>query len=843
MKNSICKLGILSIEDGFIESFDGVFSALFKYQCPNIYDKTEQDHLILVKKIQALLNATPEGIVLQFKKSIRFDKNKILERYKKEDSNPSELLQHLKKETISKYERKQFANEELFLYISYQDKNQSKIIKIEQKIPKNHYFATIFKASDKKKKDAIEAIEDYIDSVLQKMESVGVHFDRIEKDKDIYTHCFESLNPEKSKQFTPQYEPPKKDYLPFSFLKRNPFLKEKTLREKLMLCGFDNQENTLFLDNLYIGSLNLEQLPNITTHDVIKHLFMTHFTSDKLHFDTDICLTIRVPEKQKVLDKLKKKIKRIEQAKNMIAEASVDDHWEDEDAIIASEDITQTKQKLARQTEKPFEISLCAIVKAKSKDDKRKAIKKIEASINSICNMMVIEDDYNHLNNFFSVLPGQYKLNKRTHMVLTNALSYLTPFSDHYRGTDHVQMVFQGKGHHLVSHSLVKNNLPSPHTLLFAGTGGGKSFLTGTYIKNIFLTAKDALITIFEVGKVYRKLVNLFGGQFIAVSMNEKYAINVFPTKKLMNDPKLGADQLTFVKTMICMMITDKKKMPSISSDEKFLIETAIKQLYEGLKEDEKPLLSDFSNILKKNLKEKVYKGDHIDFAELTLNLLAMFCEGQYSVLFNRHSTLHIDKQIVCFDLTDLEAHPEIRHIYFFIINNFIRQRMVGSKKDQYVFFDEVWKLLDDPECYKMIRDLIKTARKYNNYMTLITQDISDVLPKGVADKENTTIPNNCSTKIFLKMDESEYVRLSELGLNKTEIEKCLLLDFKKGKYTECLVKAGEDSFIFKNEPSPFEFEVLETAPTHVAKYNFLDEQDTSNLDLISHIKTEISKG
>ena len=205
---------------------------------------------------------------------------------------------------------------------------------------------------------------------------------------------------------------------------------------------------------------------------------------------------------------------------------------EDYDAQAFADEIEESLQKLSHQDEQLFEISLSIVIQDKNEARLMQRGEFLCKLISSIHNAVGIVDHYNHLDNFFSFVPGQSQMNQKSHLVFTSPLTQFIPVDGMFLGGKNQELLLKNTKNELIPISFRQNDLPSSHVLVVAPTGKGKSFTVNYLLKSILSKNESDYVTIIDKGGSYIKLCAAFEGSYLSIDLDEKYALNIFPQKR-----------------------------------------------------------------------------------------------------------------------------------------------------------------------------------------------------------------------------------------------------------------------------------------------------------------------
>src|SRR5205814_2238195 len=156
------------------------------------------------------------------------------------------------------------------------------------------------------------------------------------------------------------------------------------------------------------------------------------------------------------------------------------------------------------------------------------------------------------------------------------------------------------------------------------------------------------------------------------------YALNPFPRKSVLipNGSQADATFLQFLRDLLQRMIHPG----SWPASDKMILERAIRQVYDALKDDEAPILQDVQNVLR-----NFSFGDEADQqkAYRFSKELSLYTEGEYGKLLNLASIFDFDSRFMVFDLRKISPFRELHEILLFIIPFALKRKFqdVGIEK------------------------------------------------------------------------------------------------------------------------------------------------------------------
>ncbi len=361
----------------------------------------------------------------------------------------------------------------------------------------------------------------------------------------------------------------------------------------------------------------------------------------------------------------------------------------------------------------------------------------------------VMEERYNLLNAWLSVLPGNHQYNlRRLYLLDSNCadLSFLftldlgEPHNQHL-DQEYLAVLETNQG---TPYFLNLHHQDNAHTVILGATGAGKSFLLNFLLTN--LQKYRPYTVIFDMGGGYESLTRLFAGRHVRVGVETpSVTINPFclpPTR----------ENLQFLYSFVRVLIESGHHELS-SVDERDLYEQ-IENLYAveaGLRR-----LGTLSNIVNRRLAEPLHKwvGD-----------------GQYAGLFDNGEDNLSVASFQCFDFEGMERYPEILEPLLFYILHRANASILASDRTtafKVVVMDEAWRFFRNHTIQSYVVEALKTWRKKNAALILATQSGDDLYRSDLLP----VIVESCATKMFLANPGMDRAAYSErFHLNQTEAD------------------------------------------------------------------------
>jgi hypothetical protein len=755
-------LNLWSICDGVLVGVNMDFSTAYELEPEDVFlmDPARTD--LFGVQTRAFLNSLPPDTTLQFVVQIRSGDPEMLAEYRRNVlGDATDALSRLITDKKCEFILGKFTQRRRYYLVATSHPQ-------DRKTPMT-WLLPFFRRSLKEAAEAFHKLRlrehGIIDQIVtERLHSIGIRFKKLSP-QQMLDIAFFQLNPKRPRGL---------DQKALSPL--------RTLREQVAFTPLKEEFDHVQVNDTFFRGMSLFKLPEQA------HLGYTQKLLNSLWPDCDLVLTIHSLDTEKAISslKLKNNISRTlafsTWTKNYEAEQK---HTELDDLIT---EIRGSAQRL-------FKFSLCVLARADSLEDLRDKTNPILNAFHDFASAEGIPDDMNHFRLFLQPIPGHGELNDRQFFVQTNALAGFLPMTGTWRGSKDKKMLLETPLGELVGLDPFDGDLPAKHGLILGTTGSGKSFTTNYLLNNFMVESGDNHVVIIDIGGSYRKIAEIFGGEYLEVTLSEKYGFNPFPVRSdILHDGQFDDDAVAYLLLLISRMCVSPGQ--AVSTYEKGFLERAIKSAY-GKKEE--VILADIREELRAMADERPQAKGYADALEL-------WTTGMYGRLFNRKGSLDVRKRMVVFDLQNLENHPDLQGVYFFVIRSIIWGKLLNRNLRKIIVIDEGWKFFNDDVGAELIENLYRTARKFNGAVFSISQSPKDFLDTKAAN----AIITNSYIKYVLKLTKGHEL-LAQFELNANEIEAIKQLQSKPGVFSDIFVKYGTHSIVARIEPCRLDYWICTT--------------------------------
>ena len=359
-------------------------------------------------------------------------------------------------------------------------------------------------------------------------------------------------------------------------------------------------------------------------------------------------------------------------------------------------------------------------------------------------------------------------------------------------------------------------DLANANIAIFGVTGAGKSVTVKTIVGRTALINRRA--SILDIEGEYVSLTEKLGGRIIKVRQGVPVGINLFDIDINEDDEFIDIDSKIIEIRAIISGIINKYENRTLKPSEIADIETAVKEVYrkKGITKDldsiyekeggkiegkitfgnikkKMPTLSDFHKVMK----------DEIGNKELAATL-SNFIAGNTLGIFDCQSTLKVNDQIICFDISEIK--DDIMKFYAcLVITTWITNKYMATQErnERYVVVDEAWNLFKNKETSDFLENLARRARKRRVAMILATQYLSELRK----DRQAEAIVNSCDTLIILKQpigSIDEIMKFFKLPSGARQI-------LTKARPGECILVRGGEVRAIKIDMTKYESDFITT--------------------------------
>jgi len=176
----------------------------------------------------------------------------------------------------------------------------------------------------------------------------------------------------------------------------------------------------------------------------------------------------------------------------------------------------------------------------------------------------------------------------------------------------------------------------------------------------------------------------------------------------------------------------------------------------------------------------------------------------------------------------------QVKPVIMFLILDFIYMRMKKTKQRKLLIIDESWSLLGKTEEASYIFEIVKTCRKFNLGLLMITQDVADLLNS----RAGHAVLANSSYSLLLRQKPSVIDQVVKT-FHLSKMEKDYLLTANQGKGILIMDNEHQELSVIA---SPKEHKIITTNPDEIIQQE-TKIKEKLNVDIDLNIEQEVFLG
>ena len=359
------------------------------------------------------------------------------------------------------------------------------------------------------------------------------------------------------------------------------------------------------------------------------------------------------------------------------------------------------------------------------------------------------------------------------------------------------------------------NNFRTSHNMaIISSTGGGKSYTMKKMIVNEF--ANGTKIFIFDAENEYKKIVEKNNGAYIDLYSKSGGIINPLQIRFIPSDDdnhEIKETDCPLAKHLGFLEAFFKSAFESISEKEIIMLLAVVENLYNkkgiykntsintlrNMKPEDYPIFSELYNFLPEYKKSVKSKEEEKIIEQLDI-LLSRFLTGTDSFLFDGHTNINLDNDLIAFNLQELLysgnqrlINTQTLNLLTYLNNSIVANKINNDKLKQedkkhiMIIADEFHLFIDEenPEVLRNFGQLARRIRKYTGSLVVATQSIKDFVGNNSILRHATAIFNNCQYTMIGMLKEDDLLAYLELFKQNplTDTQKKFLMSAKQGEF------------------------------------------------------------
>ncbi len=460
------------------------------------------------------------------------------------------------------------------------------------------------------------------------------------------------------------------------------------------------------------------------------------------------------------------------------------------------QDVEELREKLTRWQEKYFHFWLYITLYAESEEKLNKIGKDVE-TILAGRNVLQKQSYLRSEQGFISTGPFARDELWVYRNISTGWLSTTFPFSSSTLSHDDGILYWVNTHNNsLILYDRFKSE--NANMCVFAKSWGWKSFAVKLEILRSLMMGTDVIV--IDPENEYRTLVDTVWGSYLDVSLNSRERINPFDLPLWVKDKDIRPGDL-LRDAIVNLLGLMNLMLGNLNGNESSIMEKAIIVTYNlkwiTLEDDditgkEIPTMKDLYSVL-----------ETMDGARDLTQRLEKYTTWIFSWVFSELTNISLKEWLQVFSVRDLD--DILRPTAMYIILSYIWNRVRSSNKKRLLVIDEAWNIMQHEDSAKFLFGLVKRARKYNLWVTTITQDVEDFLGSSYGKP----IVTNSSIQLLLKQSPASIDALQHI-FKITDQEKYILLNSAVWQW---LFFAGSEHVWIQVIASFYEEQIVSTNP------------------------------
>ncbi|MBQ7790412.1 MAG: DUF87 domain-containing protein [Bacilli bacterium] len=359
------------------------------------------------------------------------------------------------------------------------------------------------------------------------------------------------------------------------------------------------------------------------------------------------------------------------------------------------------------------------------------------------------------------------------------------------------------------------NNSRTSHNMaIISSTGGGKSYTMKKMIVNEF--AKGTKLFIFDAENEYKKIVELNQGEYIDLYSKSGGIINPLQIRFIPSDDDNHETKETdcpLAKHLGFLEAFFKTSFETITEKEIIMLLAIVESLYNkkgifkntsintlrNMKPEDYPIFSELYDYLPEYKKSVKSKEEQKIIEQLDI-LLSRFLTGTDSFLFDGHTNINLENDLIAFNLQELLysgnqrlINTQTLNLLTYLNNSIVANKINNDKLKQedkkhiMIIADEFHLFIDEenPEVLRNFGQLARRIRKYTGSLVVATQSIKDFVGSSSILRHSTAIFNNCQYTMIGMLKEDDLLAYLELFKQNplTDTQKKFLMTARRGEF------------------------------------------------------------
>lgn len=344
------------------------------------------------------------------------------------------------------------------------------------------------------------------------------------------------------------------------------------------------------------------------------------------------------------------------------------------------------------------------------------------------------------------------------------------------------------------------NYYVNANMLLLGTSGAGKTYTEELIGHRAFLNGKRCFYIIPKKGYQYKRGCSIVDGLYVQLVPGSKHCINLMeirPEGKI-DLSQIDDDTIVLNESLLAKKITnillwinvqlDKPMTASLYAQLNKILISLYKSF--GITDDNDSVFADNNKTLLKKMPilSDFYAAIPADPLYENIKLILDTWISGSCKNMNGQTNVDLNNPYIVFDCDEDIIGDRLLPAFLLIAYEMVYNVVKSSTTTRdIIFLDEVWKMMANLECAKLVYNMIKIIRGYLGSAILATQEMNDFL-RGMQEYGESVL-NNTALVILLRMNENDLNRVAgTYKLSSIECEKIL-----KYQHGDALVLSNGD--------------------------------------------------
>ena len=406
---------------------------------------------------------------------------------------------------------------------------------------------------------------------------------------------------------------------------------------------------------------------------------------------------------------------------------------------------------------------------------------------------------------FLYSLPLQFEpfvlkdCSKRLNTLFSSNCAAISPLMTGAKGFGDPVLLYVDRGGQLAGVDIFSS--PTNYNFIVVGSSGsGKSYTMADFFCQYLM--RGAKIRVIDVGRSYKALSDVIGGQYIEFTEEADIRLNFFTNIQLNNEGDIHPDELQTIVPLIAMMANLSLSQEDVDNNIDITVIAGYISKAVSMAFDARERNAGMQDVI--IALETIQRDSKSETGETNkiINdlIIALYPfgdpKGEYYKYFNGTSNLEFYSDFVVIELEEIDSKDLLKSVVLAAISHKINTEFFLGDRSQpkILAIDEAWSIMDNKIVVRFLETMARRIRKYYGASGIITQTIGDFYK----NKATRAIFDSSAIKFFLQQSGETIDAAQskgELSLNEGLIQLMKTVKSRPPFYSEVLIKQDSGNF------------------------------------------------